>query len=248
MILSTIPDYTVKESVRAKHARLKLSMREGLVVVVPKGFDRERIPGILRSKKHWLERAQEKIETQRKFFEPEPPGKVPERLMLRGIGEEWAVDYRPTDSPRVTAVERDGHRLLVYGDIDSSMACKAALRRWLNRKAHDHLVPWLVRLADEKRFAVKRILVKSQKTRWASCSKARTVSLNLKLLFIRDGLIRYVMIHELCHTVHLDHSAKFWALVAEHEQEYKQLDTDLRAAWRYVPAWLDVDKMSGEVD
>jgi len=146
MITSIVPEYLVKESPRAKHPRLKLSLREGLVVIVPKGFDRDRIPGLIEKKKQWLERALERIDTQRKFFEPEPPGKVPERLMLRGIGEEWAVDYRLTDSERVTAVERDGYRLLIYGDTDNSVACKAALRRWLNRKTHEHLVPWLKRL------------------------------------------------------------------------------------------------------
>jgi len=243
MIVSVISDYTVKESPRAKHARLKLSMREGLVVVVPKGFDRERIPGILRSKKNWLERAQERIETQRKFFEPEPPGKVPERMMLRGIGEEWSVDYRPTDSERVVAVERPGNRILVYGDTDNPSACKAALRRWLNRKAHEHLVPWLQRIADNKGFYPKQILIKSQKTRWASCSKARAVSLNIKLLFIPGDLIRYAMIHELCHTVHMNHSDRFWQCVAQNEADYKSLDTKLREAWRFVPAWLDVEKM-----
>jgi len=243
MIVSAVPEYTVKESPRARHARLKLSMREGLVVVVPKGFDRERIPGILRSKKQWLERAHEKIETQRKFFEPEPPGKVPERMMLRGIGEEWAVDYRPTDSPRVAAVERDGHRLLVYGDTDNPAACKASLRRWLNRKAHDHLVPWLKRLADEKQFCLKRIFVKSQKTRWASCSRRGTISLNLKLLFIPSDLIRYVFLHELCHTRRMDHSPEYWVLLREHAPDYRSCDSRLREAWRFVPAWIDRHRM-----
>ena len=245
--MSVIPDYTVKESAKAKHARLKLSMREGLVVVVPRGFDYERIPGILKKKRRWLEHAQDRVETQRKFFEPEPIGSLPERLMLRGIGEEWVVDYRPTHSRRVTAVERDGHRLLVHGDTDNTAACKAALRRWLNRKAHDNLVPWLVRLADERGFTVKRILVKSQRTRWASCSKARTISVNLKLLFIPEEQIRYVVIHELCHTVHLNHSSQFWALVSEHDQSFKRADAKLRVAWRFVPAWLDVDKMVPEI-
>lgn len=241
--MSSIPEYTVKESPRARHARLKLSMREGLVVVVPKGFDHDRIPGILKKKKQWIETAQAKIDTQRKFFEPEPPGNIPERMMLRGIGEEWSVSYRPTESPRVTAVERDGHRLLVYGDTRNSAACKAALRRWLNRKAHEHLVPWLHRLASDKGFVLKRVLVKAQKTRWASCSKAETVSLNIKLLFIPEELIRYAMIHELCHTVYMNHSEEYWVLVSETEPSFEYLDTRLRTAWRCVPAWLDVEKM-----
>ena len=238
-----IKDYTVKESQRAKYARLKLSLRDGLVVIVPKGFDQDRIPGLLEKKKHWLEKATERIETQRKFFEPEPPDALPERLTLRGIGEEWMVDLRPTKSPHVTAVERSGNRLLVYGDTDNIEACKGALRRWLNRKTHEYLEPWLLRLADEKSFAVNRVLVKSQKTRWAGCSNLKTISLNLKLLFTTEELIRYVLIHELCHTEHLNHSREFWALLEHHDPDFRRKDEKLREAWRYVPAWLDASKM-----
>ncbi len=239
-------DYTVKESPRAKHARLKLSLRDGLVVIVPKGFDHGRIPGLLEKKKRWLEQASERIETQRKFFEPEPPGALPERLSLRGIGEEWAVDYRPTQSPHVTAVERPGNRLLVFGDTDNTEACKAALRRWLNRKVHEHIKTWLTRLAAERNFNLNRVLIKSQRTRWASCSRHKTVSLNLKMLFIPEDLIRYALIHELCHTEHLNHSREFWALLKHHEPDYTKKDEKLRSAWRFVPAWLDANKMRGE--
>ena len=239
-------DYTVKESPRAKHARLKLSLRDGLVVIVPKGFDHGRVPGLLEKKKRWLEQASERIETQRKFFEPEPPGTLPERLALRGIGEEWAVDYRTTDSPRVSAVERPGNRLFVFGDTDNIGASKAALRRWLNRKTHERIKTWLKRLAKERNFDLNRVLVKSQRTRWASCSKRKTVSLNLKLLFIPEDLIRYALIHELCHTKHLNHSREFWALLKHHEPDYTKKDEILRSAWRFVPAWLDGKKMRGD--
>ncbi|MBI4446310.1 MAG: DUF45 domain-containing protein [Acidobacteria bacterium] len=244
-MLSIKRDYTVKESPHAKHARLKLSLRDGLVVVVPKGFDHDRVPGLLQKKKRWLEQASERIETQRKFFEPEPAGILPERMALRGIGEEWAVDYRPTESPYVTAVERPGNRLLVFGDTDNVEACKASLRRWLNRKTHVRIKPWLIRLARERAFDVNRVLVKSQRTRWAGCSRRKTISLNLKLLFIPEDLIRYALIHELCHTEKLNHSREFWALLKHHEPDYAKKDGKLRSAWRFAPAWLDAKKMRG---
>jgi predicted metal-dependent hydrolase len=245
MILSARRDYKVKESPRARHVRLKLSLRDGLVVVVPKGFDQGRVPGLLEKKTRWLELASERIETQRKFFEPEPPGTLPERLALRGISEEWEVNYRPTESPHVTAVERSGKRLLVFGDTDNIYACKAALCRWLNRKTHGDIKPWLLRLAGESGFELNRALLKSQRTRWASCSKQKIISLNLKLLFIPEDLIRYALIHELCHTVRLNHSRQFWALIKHHEPDYLKKDEKLRTAWRYVPAWIDADKMRG---
>jgi hypothetical protein len=244
--LSARPDYTVKESPRAKNVRLKVSLRDGLVVVVPLGFDLSRIPDLLDKKQRWLEQASERIETQRKFFEPQPPGVLPERLVLRGIGEEWSVDYRPTESPHVTAVERPGNRLLVFGDTDNIEASKAALKRWLNRKTHEHIKTWIMRLAQEKGFDLNQVLVKCQRTRWASCSRHGTVSLNLKLLFIREDLIRYTLIHELCHTVQLNHSKEFWTLLKQYEPDYRSKDEELRSAWRSVPAWLDANKMYGE--
>jgi len=243
MTITVKHSYTVKESSRVKNVRLKLSLREGLTVVIPTGFDRDRIPGLLEKKKRWLEKATERIETQRKFFEPEPPGLLPERLSLRSIGEEWSVDYRPTQQECVSAVERPGRRLLVFGDTDNIDACKDALRRWLNRKTHEHLEPWLIRLASENSFALRRVLVKSQRTRWASCSRNGTISLNLKLLFAPEELVRYILIHELCHTVHLNHSPRFWACLRHHDPDYANKDERLRTAWRNIPAWLDVDKM-----
>jgi len=244
--LNKVRKYTVRESTKAKHVRLKMSAREGLVVVVPKGFDQKRIPGLLERKKLWLEKAEKKTSQQRKFFQPEPPERVPERVTLRAIGEEWSVDYRPTEAPWVAAVERKGNRLLVYGDTDNVQVCKASVKRWLHRKAHEYLVPWLKQLADEKGFKISRVLVKAQKTRWGSCSRHGTISINQKVLFIPQDLVRYVFVHELCHTVHMDHSAKFWALLRELAPDYKEKDHNLRQAWRLVPAWLDRHKPTTE--
>jgi len=240
------PTYAVRVSSRARHVRITLSPRDGLVVVVPRGFDRSRVPGILEQKQQWLEQAQEKIDKQRQASESELPGALPERASLRSIGEEWAIDYRQTGSPRVTVFERPGTRLLVSGDVGDTNACKAALRRWLIRKGHEHLEPWLERLADKHGFEFKRVLVRVQRTRWGSCSNRKTISLNAKLLFLPEDLVRYALIHELCHTRRLDHSRKFWALVQQYEPDYKVKDKRLRTAWGYAPAWLETIRMPGE--
>ena len=88
--------------------------------------------------------------------------------------------------------------------------------------------------------------MRAQRTRWGSCSNRKTISLNAKLLFIPEDLIRYALIHELCHTRRLDHSRKFWALVKQYETDYLVKDKRLRAAWRLVPAWFETRRMPGE--
>jgi hypothetical protein len=184
--------YKIEVNSRAKHARLKVSAKDGVTVVIPKGFDELRIPGILAKKRDWLRRVEERFEEQRKFLSPDPPGNPPERITLRVVGEEWAVDYRATAAEKVSGVERGNNRLLVVGDIDNEQAVRACLQRWLSRKAHQHLVPWTRRLARENRIAVEKFTVKSQRTRWASCSARRIISLNLRLLFLPESVVRYV--------------------------------------------------------
>jgi predicted metal-dependent hydrolase len=234
----TLPAFNVRVSPKARHARLKVSAKDGLTVIVPKGFDQSRIPTILHRKRDWLTNVNERFEEQRKFLSPEPPGHVPDRITLRVIGEEWGIDYRRTDAVTVSCVARAGNRVLVFGDTDNSDAVKAALQRWLSRKAHEHLVPWARRLAQENNLDVRNLTVKSQRTRWASCSAGRTISLNLRLLFLPESLVRYVLLHELAHTKQMNHSARFWALVRGLEPDYERLDAELRTAWRLIPAWL----------
>lgn len=230
--------YSVQVSPKAKHARLKVSAKNGLTVVVPKGFDESRIPGILYKKRDWLRRVGERFEEQKKFLVPEPSGELPERITLRVISEDWAIDYRLTNAGVVSGVERAGNRLLVLGDTDNEQAAKGAIQRWLARKAHEHLVPWAMRLATENRLKVERFTVKSQRTRWASCSSSRTISLNVRLLFLPETLVRYVLLHELAHTLQMNHSKLFWATLRGLEPDYQMRDTELRTAWRFIPAWL----------
>jgi predicted metal-dependent hydrolase len=239
----TIPDYSVSVSPKAKSARLKVSAKNGLVVVIPRGFDETHIPGILHRKRAWLEKVADRFREQRKFLSPEPPGSTPERIALRVIGQEWEVDYRTTEAETVSAVERDARRLLVFGDVEDNRACRGALHRWLSRKTKEHLVPWLARLAREKRVGLENIVVKSQRTRWASCSARKTISLNIRLIFLPEPLVRYVFLHELAHCHYMNHSQKFWAQLRSYEPEFERLDSELRTAWRLIPAWLGPSPM-----
>jgi len=232
--LAVDPEYKLRVSKRAKYARLQMSLRDGLVVVVPQGFDQKRIPDLLEKKRSWIEKVSRQYAAQRRLAPQDP---MPGRVDLRGIGEVWRVEYRVGTSKRV--LERPGNRLWVLdgtGDVES---IQVALRRWLRRKAHRHLKPWLQHLAEENGFRVRRIFIKAQRTRWGSCSEKKNINLNMKLLFLPENLVQYVLLHELCHTVHLNHSKKFWALVAAHEPRYAVRRKALREAWKYVPAWVE---------
>jgi hypothetical protein len=146
--------------------------------------------------------------------------------------------YRQTDGSGVTGVERRGQQLLVYGDIENEAAVAEALRRWLSRKTREHIAPWLEALGRDRRLAFAGVAVRSQRTRWASCSPKGTISLNLRLIFLPQHLVRYALLHELLHTREMNHSRRYWTLLESLEPNYGALDRELRSGWRLVPDWI----------
>lgn len=238
MVSSALSEYTVRESPRAKHLRLKLSLQKGLEVIVPKGFDRSRIPEILMKKKRWIQSTKGKIDQQAKFIIPESDIVLPDHISLRAIGESWRLHYQDGKARWAGAYENGTDQLLIRGNIENKTACKTALRRWLARKAHATLVPWLQQVGLDNSLKFNRFYIKCQKTRWASCSRHKSISLNLKLLFLPRDLVRYVFLHELCHTIYMNHSKKYWNLLVSKEPGYIALDQELRNAWRLVPSWI----------
>jgi predicted metal-dependent hydrolase len=234
-----MPEYRVRESFRAKNVSLRITTQHGLEVVIPQGFDRGRIPAIVSKKQSWIEKTLHRLEQQRAQLAAKPKQTLPTQLDLRAIGETWKLEYEERPGDRVGLIEKSKGVLLIYGRIDHPPTCRAVLQKWLAHMAKKHLTPWLRSVSWEVDLPYKTASVRGQKTLWASCSHRKTISLNYKLLFLSPALVRYVLIHELSHTIHLNHSPQFWALVGQKEPNYKKLDTELRKAVHCVPDWLE---------
>ena len=69
--------------------------------------------------------------------------------------------------------------------------------------------------------AYTSVTVRDQKTRWGSCSSRGTLSFNYRLIFAPPGILDYVVVHELCHLTHMNHSKDFWNMVASVMPDYK---------------------------
>lgn len=82
--------------------------------------------------------------------------------------------------------------------------------------------------AEQTGLIPARLSFKTQRSRWGSCSSNGRISLNLKLIVFPQEVIDYVIVHELCHLTHLNHSQNFWNLVAQHLPHYKKLSRVLK--------------------
>ena len=229
--------YRLRESPRARHVRLRVTLRDGLEIVVPKGFDLTRVPQVLERGRAWIRAALARSEEQRRTAPAEPVWRIPPQIELPAVGVRWDVSARETGGPHVTVRTTGLDRLELVGRICETQGCRAALARWLVRQAHTHLLPHLQAVSRQTGLRYTRVSVRQQRTRWGSCSRAGAVSLNARLLFLPPHLVAYVMVHELCHTVEPNHAAAFWRLVQRHCPEYGRRRIELRAAWRLVPSW-----------
>jgi len=229
--------YTVRESLRARCIRLWVTPQRGLEVVVPRGCNCARIPPILERKQQWIRSALERVEAHRVRFPSAPGWQVPERIAFPAIQRVWQIEMHPEETRRVTVREYGEGLLQLRGNVGHEAACRAALHRWWVRQGHKHLVPLLREFSRATGRPFTRVTVRRQRTRWGSCSRKKSVSLNAKLLFLEPAVVRYVMIHELCHTQEMNHAPRFWRLVQTACPDFRTLKKNLRQAWNAVPSW-----------
>lgn len=237
---SPLPPFTVRESPRARRVRLRVTAEEGLVVIVPCRFPRSRVSVLVRERRAWAERAlaqtQAHLARRRSESGDAGPDTVPDVVRLQALGEELQVVLRPSASTSVRAIERDG-RLILSGAVGDVGECRAALRRWLARRAAPGLTALAAAVASEHGFAPSGVGVRGQRGRWGSCSRRGHVTLNRMLLFLPRPLAEHVVLHEMCHLERMDHSPAFHALLAEHDPTATDRRRELRDAWRHVPEW-----------
>jgi predicted metal-dependent hydrolase len=229
-------EFAIRYSNRARSARLRVGAREGVVVVVPAGLQRERVQLIVASKRDWIAARLDDIEAVRHLIPKVAPAR-PQAFDLPALAETWRVEYREMRRASVGARTDQPGRIVVFGAIEDADACYAALRRWLARRAAEALPPWLERVAAQCGQQPAAVAIKNQRTRWGSCAASGRISLNCKLLFLPRELVGYVMVHELCHLVVPNHSHRFWSQVRQREQAADSLHGRMTDAWKYVPGW-----------
>ena len=124
-------------------------------------------------------------------------------------------------APVSRVAAQDGRLLLPFAAADLAPVC-----RWVEAQARQMLAVRVKALASALSLHPKTLRLSSAKGRWGSMSTRGTLSLNRSLLFCPPDIVDYVIVHELCHIAHPNHSPAFWALVERHMPDYRT-----RRAW-----------------
>jgi predicted metal-dependent hydrolase len=222
----------VRESGRARRLTLRLLPPHTLELVVPRGTRAAEVAAFVHTHRRWIERARRDLAACR----PIRSEGLPERIELKSIRASWRVEYlHEAQSPPRCRVA--GTTLEVRTREVNRGGADTLLRDWLLDQADYHLTPWLLRESAVVGHRPANVQVRLQRTRWGSCSSTGTVSLNAALLFLEPELVRYLLVHELCHFISMNHSRRFWSAVGRFEPDYRALDRRLTAAWNEIPLW-----------
>jgi len=227
----------VRRSNRARRLSIKVYPRGRVEVVVPRRTSARAVESFVSEHRDWIAKTRASFAEQ---HAPEP-FRLPDRIELRAIGRVVGVIYAADDRSRGVRYRQTGDIVRLSGRTGDVSACVDALKRFLSAMARSHFGPELGQLSAATGNPFKRLQVRGQKTCWGSHSSTGTISINYCLLFLDPSLVRYLMIHELCHARHMNHSPRFWALVGRHEPNYRRLDRQLSDAWRDVPTWVGLN-------
>ncbi|TDJ41725.1 MAG: M48 family peptidase [Gammaproteobacteria bacterium] len=223
-------DWRVRVSSRARNLKIQVYPHGAVEIVAPKRAKSADIEAFVAEHREWID------ETRSKFSElrpPEPP--LPTTINLRGIGEVTSIYYRKGAQPRIQ--DKNGLLTLTAPEL-APAAHWPLLQKWLKQMGRRYLVSMAREIGREIRLQPKRVHIRLQSTRWGSCSSSGTISLNAAVLLRPPEEMRYVIVHELCHLQHMNHSKRYWRLVEKHVPDYRAIEETLDGAWQTSPLWL----------
>jgi len=138
------------------------------------------------------------------------------------LGCEYHLHLEIDSSLTKMEVKLDRDRLVVLTPTANGGIIREALETWYRRQARKKIAERIACYEDRIARVPGRITIKSQKCRWGSCSARGNLNFNWRIVMAPERVVDYVVVHELCHLLELNHSRRFWALLAQVIPDYKE--------------------------
>ena len=242
--MTSIP-YRIRRSERARRARILVD-GDGVEVVLPRRFPLREVEPFVEEKRAWIERTLRRLrETEAEL----PAARLEDGGLVPYLGESLRLYVRVEPGRQREHVARRGEELRVALPPDPERsspdgqlplldagqelapaegALRDALERWYRKRARIEVAPRLDLACARAGASYTRLQIRGQRTRWASCSSTGAMSFNWRLLLAPAEILDYVVEHEVAHLERLDHSARFWRLLASRCPDWREHEAWLR--------------------
>jgi predicted metal-dependent hydrolase len=217
--------YTIRHSDRARHARVVVT-GDGVELVVPRRMPVDHAAGLIDEKRGWIERTLRRL---REAEEALPAARLEDGGLVPYLGRELPLRVRVERSRRRAHVALRGEVVEARVGEPDRGTLREALERWYRRRARHEVTRRLDAAVARAGTGYERLSIRGQRTRWASCSPSGAMSFNWRLLLAPEHILDYVVEHEVAHLEVLDHSPRFWHLLAARVPDYRGHERWLRA-------------------
>ena len=213
--------YTLERRQR-RTVGLKIT-QEGLVIHAPKRIAQAYLESLLVLKADWILK---KLVARTANQLPPMQWRDGEQLLLLGN----PITLVTKQDIRARAVEyTPGYLLLAMPNHNEPSAVERKVLQWYKKQALTDFSRRLSLFATKLGVPTPELFLSNARSRWGSCNSRKEIRLNWRLLQAPPHIINYVVCHELAHLKEMNHSAKFWAVVASIFPEYKAAEKELKA-------------------
>ena len=230
----TTIDYQVRRSKRRKKTIQIILSDSGVRVLAPMATPDSELQAIVRKRAPWILKhvSQSKLDAEPMRFVSG------ETLPYLGRNVPLHVDTANLLVPSVR-LDRWRFRIAVPESLSGEerhQSIRGAVVQWYQERAAQLLLEtverWWPRLG---RGEMSRVLIRDQRRIWGSCAPDGTLRFNWRAIMMKPALIEYLVVHELAHLTHRNHSKDFWGLVSEAMPDAQQLRKSLREEGRRLP-------------
>ncbi len=215
-------------NLRSKYIRVRI-LADGLNVFLPAGATESEAIRFLNSKRKSILAKQNKLKIKNENHQLELNFDSKLQTLT------FVVGVRPVERKDIFMSLKDGSLTIEFparADLKSETAqkqCWNGINYFLRKEAKRLLPDRTKQLAGKFGFQYADVKIQSSKTRWGSCSRARSINLSMFLMLLPSHLVDYVILHELCHTKEMNHGDKFWAWMDRvTENKSKSLRAELK--------------------
>lgn len=216
--------YQLRRSERAKKTRIIVTA-ETIEVVAPLKVSEHHIRSFVNAQQNWIRNAIRRIQEQKHDVKSLAPTQYIAGVTVPYQGKQIPLRIKPTSAKHIR-VQLQSEEFVVYlpeyGKENSSDAIRQALENWMKQQIRQQAAQLITQHGTKHQLIPRQLRIKTQKTRWGSCGPKNDINLNWLLMLTPPVILEYVVVHELCHIKHKNHSKDFWQLVAEHMPDYLQ--------------------------
>lgn len=203
-----LPENYILIRKEVKHARIRVSEDGFIRVIVPQAFSKEDIELLIHKKQRWIDRHLRYFKSMSRISM--------QRNQLLLYGNRYNYFYDSTFEQKVI-VDHE-HKTI---RAKRNLLDIPTQENWYKGIAKKYLMKRTEELAKNLKFRYNRLYIRSQRMKWGNCSKEGNISLNWRLIKAPMFVIDYLIVHELVHTIVMNHTHKFWTMLKTYYPDYK---------------------------